>query len=480
MTIDEGNHSNNFHPEEAKTNGKPRGERRRLPLLVMSACPLAGHTLPALHVARELVKKGFEVIFMTSTEFRDNVQAIGAEWSETAPCWPDAAVAAAQREKIPVGPARLVFDVETVFLKLIPTRTADLRSLLERVRERDPAREVVVVTETLALAVFAFQYGAPLPRGYDAFPKSIGLNVVPLLVSSVDVAPFGSGLPPDATEAGRARNRAMAEELREGPFKRLVALHKQILTDMGCTRTPERALFDGWLESFDTMFQMCSPSMEYPRSDLHPSIRYAGALPKMGINSNLKYPSWWSEIWANAALPAGSPEKKYVIPVAQGTLAVDYQEVIMPTIKALAGRDDVIVIAMLGVKGASLPADFEIPANTRVVDYFPYDAALEHADLFVSNGGYGSMTHGVINGVPMVVAGITEDKVEVTARAEYAGLAVNLKTQTPSSEQIAAAVDKVLGNPDYKAAAVRLMKENRDMDCHTVIEREILLYSKGN
>ncbi|KAK8054654.1 UDP-Glycosyltransferase/glycogen phosphorylase [Apiospora phragmitis] len=456
MAINEGNPGGNFHREEAATNGEA-GHRRRLPLLVMSACPLAGHTLPALHVARELVKKGFEVIFMTATEFRGEQQ----------------------REKIPVGPPRLMFDIEALFLPSIPVRTANLRSLLELVRERDPARDVVVVTETVSLGVFAFKYGAPLPGGYDAFPKTIGLNVVPLPASSVDTAPFGSGLPPDATEAGRARNQALNAGLREGPFQHLVAVQERILTDMGCTRMPERALFDAWLESFDTMFQLCSPSMEYPRSDLHSSIRYAGALPKKGINPNFEYPSWWSEIRSNAALPAGSLGKKHVIPVAQGTLATTYEELIMPTITALAKRDDVIVIAVLGVKGASLPADFEVPANTKVADYLPYDVALEHADLFVSNGGYGSMTHGVINAVPMVVAGITEDKVEVTARAEYAGLAVNLKTQTPSSEQIAAAVDKVLGNPKYKEKAVRLMKENRDLDCHAIIEREIMLYSKA-
>ncbi|KAK8062935.1 UDP-glucosyltransferase A1 [Apiospora hydei] len=445
----------------------------------MSACPLAGHTLPALHVARELVKKGFEVIFMTAPEFRDNVEAIGAEWFETAPFATEEAMR--QRETLPVGPPRLLFDIETLFLPAIPVRTAHIRTLLERVRERgDPAREVVVVAETVSLAFFAFRHGAPLPRGYDAFPKTIGLNVVPLVVSSVDTAPFGSGMPPDATESGRLRNQALNAGLMQGPFRHLVERQEQILTDMGCTRMPERALFDAWLESFDTMFQLCSPSLEYPRSDLHPSIRYAGALPKKGVSPNFEYPSWWSEIRSNAALPAGSAEKKAVIPVAQGTLAVGYEELIMPTIAALAERDDVIVIAILGVKGASLPADFEIPANTRVVDYLPYDVALEHADLFVSNGGYGSMTHGVINAVPMVVAGITEDKVEVTARAEYAGFAVNLRTQTPSSEQIAAAVDKVLGNPKYKAAAVRLMKENRDLDCHTIIEREIMLYSKGN
>ncbi|KAK7911689.1 hypothetical protein PG985_014170 [Apiospora marii] len=450
MTIDEGNHGGRSHREEAgaTNNVAIRGARRQLPLLVMSACPLDGHMLPTLHVARVLIRKGFEVIFMTSAEFRPHVEDVGAEWYEMPPLFPPGGEE--RRQQIPVA-VRFLFDIEERFLPAIAARTPRMRALLEMLRERDPAREVLIVTESLSLATVAFHHGAPLPQGYAAFPKTIGLNVVPLVVSSVDTAPFGMGLPPDATESGRMRNQALHGGLMQGPFKHLVDLHEKILGELGCRSGAGSKLFDDWLECFDTAFQMCSPSLEYPRSDLHPSIRYAGVLPKKGA----------------------------VIPVAQGTVAVGYGELIMPTIRAFAGRDDVIVIAVLGVRGASLPADFEIPSSARVVDYLPYDVALEHADLFVSNGGYGSMCHGVINAVPMVVAGITEDKVEVTARAEYAGIAVNLKTQTPSSEQIAAAVDRVLANPNYKEKAVRLMKENRDLDCHAIIEREIMLYSKG-
>lgn len=410
MTADQRSQGGSSHQEEAKANGEA-GSKRQLPVLVMTAIPMAGHVQPTIHVAQAMVQRGFEVIFITASEFREKVQDAGAEWVEAAKFMTEEDAAA--RNEIPV-PVRVLFDLEKLFLPAIPVRTATVRTVLERIRERDPAREVIVVAESISAAVVGFKYGAPLPRGYDAFPKTIGLNVVPLVVSSDDTAPFGPGLPPDATESGRARNRLLNAGLLEGPFKVIVEKQKQIFTDMGCTRWPERALFDCWLESFDTLFQMCSPSLEYPRADLHPSIRYAGALPKKGISPNYVYPAWWSEIQSNTALPAGAPEKKFVIAVAQGTIATSYDEVIIPTIRALAQREDVIVIALLGVKGASLSADVEIPANTKVVDYMPYDAALEHADLFVSNGGYGSMTHGVINAVPMVVAGMTEDKTEVS------------------------------------------------------------------
>ncbi|ETS85319.1 hypothetical protein PFICI_03344 [Pestalotiopsis fici W106-1] len=450
---------------------------KRKPLLVMSAGPIMGHSAPALHIGREMIKRGFEVIFMTAPELRPSVEKIGAEYWETTPFFPPGSLEG--RDAHLPGLPKLLYDMRSLFMASIGPRSDNMRSLLEMVREREPDRDVVIVAETVCMALVPFTLGAPLPKGYSQFPKIIDINVVPLISSSEDVAPFGPGLVPDSTESGRARNRLMNDMFyHQGPFKPLQDEYLQILKDLGCTKMPDCFMFDSWVSSFDTTFQMCSPSLEYPRSDLHPSIRFAGALPKRGIDPNFEYPCWWNEIVENSTLAADDPKRKKVIPVAQGTIATDYNEVIIPTIKAFAGRDDIIVIAILGVKDAVLPADLNVPANVRTVDFLPYDAALEHADVFVSNGGYGGMMHGVINGVPMVVAGMSEDKVEVTARAEWAGFAVNLRTQMPTSEAISAAVDKVLADPKYKLRATRLMQENQDLDSLWIIEREIMKYAR--
>ncbi|KAI4594332.1 hypothetical protein KJ359_008355 [Pestalotiopsis sp. 9143b] len=470
MTIDSNGRETTL-PMMAKDEKKP--------LLVMSAGPVMGHSAPALHIAREMVKRGFEVIFMTAPDIKPSVDKIGAEYWETTPFFPPGSLEG--RDAHPPGLPKLIYDMRTVFLPAIGPRSETMRSLLEMVRERDPDRDVVIVAETMCMGLVPFTLGAPLPKGYSEFPKIIDINVVPLLTMSEDIAPFGPGLVPDSTESGKARNRLMNDMIYfQGPFKPVENEYHQILKDIGCARLPESFMFDSWIDSFDTTFQMCSPSLEYPRSDLKPSIRFAGALPKRGIDPSFEYPTWWSEIQENAALAADDPKRKKVVPVAQGTIATDYNELIIPTIKAFASRDDIIVIAILGVKDASLPADLELPANVRTVDFLPYDAALEYADVFVSNGGYGGMMHGVINAVPMVVAGITEDKVEVTARAEYAGFAVNLKTQTPEPEAISAAADKIFADKRYKTRAIRLMQENQDLDSLSIIEREIMKYARKN
>src|SRR4051812_22901246 len=102
----------------------------------------------------------------------------------------------------------------------MPSRHTSLKSLLEMVQEREPGREVILLPETASMATIPFFCGASLPKGYTRMPKTIGLSVVPIFVTSRDTAPFGPGLPPDATESGRVRNQMLHEMIRLGPLRR--------------------------------------------------------------------------------------------------------------------------------------------------------------------------------------------------------------------------------------------------------------------
>ncbi len=132
--------------------------------------------------------------------------------------------------------------------------------------------------------------------------------------------------------------------------------------------------------------------------------------------------------------------------VAQGTLQLDATIMIVTALRALAKRSDLIVVALLGKRGATLPprndgSEEPIPANAHVLDYFPYDLVLRHADAFLAIAGYGALQHAVTNGVPMVLGGDTEDKPQVALRAEQAGFAVNLRTGRPTEDAIVEGLD---------------------------------------
>ncbi|KAJ0341790.1 hypothetical protein COL922a_001884 [Colletotrichum nupharicola] len=218
---------------------------------------------------------------------------------------------------------------------------------------------------------------------------------------------------------------------------------------------------------YDQTLLLCSPSLEYDLSDKPSTVGFAGCLPRPPLGKDLAYPPWWSEVTNK-----GESGKKVVF-VTQGTVNTDPEDLILPTVQGLADRGDVLVIVVLGSRGATLDVS-RLPANARVLDYFPYNAVLAHADVFVSNAGYGGFTHAVVNGVPAVFAGQTEEKAEVAERGSVAGFAVNLRTQTPGAAAVRGAVDRVLADGRYKRRALELMAENEGMGSLGVIEERIL------
>ena len=79
-----------------------------------------------------------------------------------------------------------------------------------------------------------------------------------------------------------------------------------------------------------------------------------------------------------------------------------------------------------------------LPMNTFVADYIPHDLLLPKVDVMVTNGGYGAVQRALSTGVPLVVAGNTEDKPEVAARVAWTGAGINLRTGTPTAGAVRA------------------------------------------
>ncbi|KAL2131816.1 hypothetical protein VTI74DRAFT_4588 [Chaetomium olivicolor] len=127
----------------------------------------------------------------------------------------------------------------------------------------------------------------------------------------------------------------------------------------------------------------------------------------------------------------------------------------------------------LGRPGHTLPTNVPVPTNCRVADYIPYDDVLPHSDVFVTTGEYGSFQRALHHGTPLVMAGTTEEKPEMAARAEWAGVGVNLRTSHPSVEQLGQAVDEVLSNGKYKSRAFEIQAEIATYDPVGVIVENI-------
>ncbi|RGP59114.1 hypothetical protein FSPOR_11557 [Fusarium sporotrichioides] len=405
---------------EPVTGQTARTER---PHLVIGATLVDGHTYPLIRIAEDLVRRGFEVTFHRRPIFNPKFVA--------------------EREAIPAGLPRLLYDIRHVFTGETPYRWEILKGVLEDIRAKNPEREVIVMPETCFMGANPISLGAPLPKGYTTRPKVINLNPIPYMATSIDTAPFGPGIPPDSTESGRARNQFMNQMMVGGPFAQVISHQDEVLKELGATEILEPQVpFHHWVLMHDLTLQLCPPSLD-----------------------DFVYPAWWDNVRRGG---------RRIVVVTQGTIAQDASNLIIPTIKALSDRDDLLVVAILGRKGAALPENTVIPSNTRVIHYLPYDVLLPHAAVFVMNAGYGGFLHGVTNGVPLVLAGESEDKPEIAMRGDWSGVAVNLRTGQPTPELVREGVERILSDDSFKKRVDEIKTENEAMNVHNFIEEQIL------
>ncbi|KAF4961027.1 hypothetical protein FGADI_542 [Fusarium gaditjirri] len=409
------------------------------PHLVFGATPVDGHTYPLIRIAEDLVRHGFEATFITGDQFEKATTDAGAKHVTVPPLVNPKLMA--EREAIPTGIPRLLYDIRHIFTGQTPERWRILKGVFEGIRADDPEREVVVMPETCFMGANPISLSGALPKGYTRRPKVINLNPIPYMATSIDTAPFGPGLPPDSTESGRARNQFMNQ-----------MMSLRFIFTIGCSCMISR-------------LKMCPPSFEYSRSGLPSNVKFSGcAIPKP-IPADFIYPSWWDDVKRG---------DRRIVAVTQGTIARDATNLIIPTIKALADRDDLLVVATPGQRGAFLPDDITIPSNTSVIDYLPYDALLPHASVFIMNAGYGGFLHGVTNGVPLVLAGETEDKPEIAMRGEWSGVAVNLKTGRPTPDMVRSGVERILADDSFKKRVDEIKAENEAMKFFDFIEEQVL------
>lgn len=406
--------------------------------VLLLSSPIFGHVSPMLALGRGLRRRGHEVTLLSGSKYAASAAGAGLDFSPLPPevDYDDADVEAwlpQRRHRTRIAAGR--YDITGLFVRpLGPQHRALTRALATR-------RYDVVVSDTAFLGVL------PLLTGSDPRPPVLGVSITPLALTSPDCAPFGSGLAPGRTAASRLRNRQIDFLLRHGPLKPLRAELDAQLAALG--RPPSPVGFFDVAGLFDTTFHLSIPGLEYPRRDLPSSIVFTGPLPP--THSDLACGPW--------SPPAGDAP---LVHVTQGTFAnTDPTALLVPTLEALAD-EPVRVIATTGGRPVAelldrLPGP--LPANAQLAELVPYADLLPRTSVVVTNGGWGGVQQALSEGVPVVVAGSSEEKPEVAARAAWSGAGIDLRTGRPSPRRIRHAVRTALRRPRYRDAARRLQAE---------------------
>ncbi|KAI5924417.1 hypothetical protein F4810DRAFT_719322 [Camillea tinctor] len=506
------------------------------PLILIVSHSLMGHIAPMLRISSWLASRGWTVYFLGPTAHRARIASTGATFiALQGPCNIDDQ---AYWARPPVADyasqpwyERVLIDLREQVLCPLPSAWASVCAALRLMRHGDPSREVIILAEAFFYGVLPLRCGAPLdapgPR-----PRSLCVSVtVPALRSGAEAPPLGYGHKHSlSAAAARERNERLwaAWARKAAPLTELL---EEKLREAGAARGlgPGHVFLSG--ENYvchERILQLGVPGLEYPRGAWPAGFRFVGLVQgekrkedsdaegnEKGKEQHTPDFPWWPTILSNSAsLARANPQRKKILLVAQGTVETNPQDLIVPTIRAFAGDEGYIVLAILGWKNARLTslsasstspsptpsttsssstppntADDALPPNAFIAPYLSYDAALPHADIWIHNGGFGAVSHGIAHGVPMVVAGEGMDKGENAERVAWSGIGVDLKCGARASAgAVREGVEWVLRDDDGseedrdkeerrektpRQRVRELQRENEALDCFRIVEEEL-------
>ncbi len=379
--------------------------------VIVGAIGLAGHTLPAIALARELRSRGHEVLFHGFERWRETIEDLDLGF-------------AGDHDQIV---SRSITGPE-------PDLAQTARALAASIAE---FRADVVVGDALTLSPLLAAEVAGLPR-VRLFPE-----VYPIQASGAPV--FSLGLVVPRTALGAAAWRSAAPLL--------------------ATRMPST----GWLRSSHSALNRQRRELglreeaEINRPDPD-ELTIVATLPA------LEYPRTWpARVHVTGPLFFDLPSPELELPdsakplvlVAPSTVKDPERRLIRITLEALAQEPVSVLVTTGGLELASAGA---IPANAVVVDWVDYSEVMKQASLVVCHGNHGTIAQSLASGIPVVVSPAMPDDAEHGARVTWAGAGSMVPQRLLGPRSMRATARQVLGQDRFRQRASEIAAWSRAND----------------
>ena len=416
--------------------------------ILFASTPATGHINPLLAITRILLAEGHEITFLTGSAFRDRIENSGAKFVSLQGRADfdgrDFLSVAPELKDIPPGLEWFRVAIERIFVDSLPAQHQGLLQALEE------CRADVIVGDDMFFGVLPMLLGSQSKR-----PPIVLCGTSFLHLAREDGAPNFLGLPPATTDEHRHQYADIAREYDEAVDQPSLLSLNEVLNALGVGPVSV-PLFHSVVELADAYMQLSVPRFEFPRQ-IPPTVHFVGTPPI--IPGQAPLPPWAHEL-------DGS---RKVVLVTQGTVANhNFGLLVAPTLAALANEPDVLVVVTTGGRAVdAIPG--AVPSNARIASFLPFEWLLPHVDVLVTNGGYGSVNQAMSFGIPLVTAGMTEDKADVNARVAWSGVGLNLATNEPTQEALRVAVRTALDRPAYRMRAAQMADEFARIDTRSEI-----------
>jgi MGT family glycosyltransferase len=415
--------------------------------ILFASMPADGHFNPLTGIAAHLAQRGHDVRWYAGPQYAQKLDALGME------CFPYRRATEVtggnlnslfpERATLK-GPKLISFDLEKFFAANVDNHFQDIAEI----RDEFPFDVFVcdgalyaekLVAEVLDIPVFA-----------------VGMTTV--MPDRQSPPPF-FGLRPAKTIVGRTVHRVVRRML-VSTMRAGVLTYNEILARHHIAPIPPDGFPHAPLASARRVFLNGSAGLEFPGYRPLDNAEYVGPLvpARAALGPDTPLPT--------AVLAPGA----VVVAVSQGTVDnSDPSKLIVSTLEALKDRPYVVVATTGGAGTEQLRKRFAAP-NVVIEDFINYDDLFPHVNVFVTNGGFGSVLAAMRHGVPVVTAGKREGKNDINARVGWNRLGVDLRSERPRPARIRTAVRRVINDPAYAANVTKLRAELASYDPMAHIE----------
>jgi UDP:flavonoid glycosyltransferase YjiC (YdhE family) len=369
---------------------------RRLRLLV-AAFGDPGHAFPAIALARELGRRGHEVLVETWERWREPVEAEGLGFT------------AAQEYTVYPPPGPDTPDGQTA--------AAAARALARLMEGFEPdlvVSDILTLAPTLAAEVAGVPHATLIPHVYPVQQPGMPL--------------YSLGLRPPRTAVGRMGWRATAP-----------------LLDMGLRR--------GRDELNETRGRLGLGPIERFHGGISELLAIAATFPQ------LEYPREWpAHVRVTGPLFFELPGEEIELPEGEGPLVVvapstsqdPESELVRVALEALAD-EPVRVLATTNRHRPERP--IEVPRNAVLVDWVLYSQVIPAADVVICHGGHGTVARSLAAGTPVLVCPHVGDMAENAARVGWSGAGLSVPRRLLSRQAVRLAVRRLLAEPGFRTKA---------------------------
>ncbi|PZF71450.1 macrolide family glycosyltransferase [Taibaiella soli] len=393
--------------------------------------PSHGHTNPTIGLVAELVKRGEEVVYFSSEQFKDKIEATGAVYKPYI----------IDLDLFKMGPQGEEDEDSDPFLTILQSTDLVINDILEQTQ--------------------GYQFDYIIHSVSSPFARIMAQMLQVPTVSSLAVY---SGL------QGFLETDENDEQMKHPLAQRMMRAYGKVskeIEEKYSVQMPDDVM--------QLMFNKGDLNLVYTSDYFLPDEDRKFLYKIFGDTVKFVGPPVFDRK-ENLDFPFEKLAGKKVIYVSLGTVFGNFNRGLYDIFfRSFADMDAVVVMTAYGVD----ISQFTIPDNFIVRNYVPQSAILRYANAAVTHAGMNSMSDLIYNEVPFVSLPLGADQPEMTRRAEELGATIALDANTITPELLRSAVEKVMNEDRYRESIHKISESFKNAGGYRMAVDEIFKLKHG-